>query len=154
MGSDHGRRLLHHRGVDLQRAPTLRGAVRIDLSTRTVQIGGIARAPSGLWMSQVGRNLYRRHRWNPERKAVLNPRSRSAVHCGVCCDLRGERNRVGQITAMLTEFERTREHTPNLSIGGSFTGGTAAWSAFSGGPNCDIGGRLRPTVNRPLHGKL
>jgi transposase InsO family protein len=29
----------------------------MDLSTRTVQIGGIAGAPNGLWMSQVGRNL-------------------------------------------------------------------------------------------------
>jgi transposase InsO family protein len=31
--------------------------VFMDLSTRTVQIGGIAGAPNGLWMSQVGRNL-------------------------------------------------------------------------------------------------
>jgi hypothetical protein len=29
----------------------------MDLSTRTVQIGGIAGAPNGSWMSQVGRNL-------------------------------------------------------------------------------------------------
>jgi hypothetical protein len=29
----------------------------MDLSRRTVQIGGIAGAPNGLWMSQVGRNL-------------------------------------------------------------------------------------------------
>jgi hypothetical protein len=31
----------------------------MDLSTRTVQIGGIAGAPNGLWMSQVGRNRCR-----------------------------------------------------------------------------------------------
>jgi transposase InsO family protein len=29
----------------------------IELSTRKVQLGGIARSPNGLWMSQVGRNL-------------------------------------------------------------------------------------------------
>jgi transposase InsO family protein len=29
----------------------------IELSTRKVQLGGIARTPNGLWMSQVGRNL-------------------------------------------------------------------------------------------------
>jgi len=29
----------------------------IELSTRNVEIGGIARDPNGLWMSQIGRNL-------------------------------------------------------------------------------------------------
>jgi putative transposase len=29
----------------------------IELSTRKVEIGGIARDPNGLWMSQIGRNL-------------------------------------------------------------------------------------------------
>jgi hypothetical protein len=29
----------------------------IDLSTRKVEIGGIAGAPNGLWMTQVGRNM-------------------------------------------------------------------------------------------------
>jgi len=56
-GCDSGGGFLHHRGLD---AP---GFVRflvlffIDLRSRRVEIGGVARQANGLWMSQVARNL-------------------------------------------------------------------------------------------------
>ena len=55
----------------------------IDVSTRTVQIDGIAAAPNGLWMSQVVRNLtdaidgildlewYLIHDYDPQFSAIL-----------------------------------------------------------------------------------
>jgi hypothetical protein len=45
----------------------------MDLSTRTVQIGGIAGAPNGLWMSQVGQNLADAIDGILKRKAVPDP---------------------------------------------------------------------------------
>jgi hypothetical protein len=59
---------------------TCRGLLRfvvlffLDLSTRTVQVGGIAGAPNGLWMSQVGQSSCRRE--------VRIERPRGAFLCG------------------------------------------------------------------------
>ena len=47
--------------------------VFMDLSTRTVQISGIAGAPNGLWMSQAGRNLTDATDGILKRKAVPDP---------------------------------------------------------------------------------
>jgi hypothetical protein len=57
LGSDCGCRFLHHRSLDrsgLQRFVIL---FFIELSTRKVEIEGIASSPDGLRMNQVGRNL-------------------------------------------------------------------------------------------------
>src|SRR5947207_3086292 len=57
LGTNRGQRLLHGGGVDragLQRFVVL---FFIELSTRRVEVGGIARVANGLWMTQIARNL-------------------------------------------------------------------------------------------------
>jgi len=57
LGADCGRGFLHRGSVDSQRSAEIHGVVFIELSTRKVQIAGVASAPNGLWMSQIGRTL-------------------------------------------------------------------------------------------------
>jgi hypothetical protein len=46
-----------HRSLDSPRLRRLIVLFFIELSTRNVEIGGIAESPNSLWMSQVGQNL-------------------------------------------------------------------------------------------------
>src|SRR5262249_829968 len=55
LGSDCCDGFLHHGGVDLLTRFIV--LFFMDLSTRRVQIGGIARSANGLWMAQIARNL-------------------------------------------------------------------------------------------------
>ena len=55
------------RGKGLQRFMVL---FFIELSTRKVEIAGIAAVANGLWMSQIGRNLTDADRRNPDGKAL------------------------------------------------------------------------------------
>ena len=57
LGSTGGDRFLHRRGVDLFRSDGFVVLFFMDLSTRRVEIGGIASSINGLWMSQIARNL-------------------------------------------------------------------------------------------------
>ena len=52
----------------------------IELSTRKVEIAGIASNVNGLWMSQIGRNLTDSADGLLKRKTLSDPRSRSVVH--------------------------------------------------------------------------
>ena len=50
-------RFLHRRGLDGERRKRFLVLFLIDLSTRRVEIAGIASAANGLWMSQIGRRV-------------------------------------------------------------------------------------------------
>ena len=77
----------------------------MELSTRRVEIGGIASQADGLWMAQIARNLtddvdgffnkkrYFIHDRDPVRDTVSNP----------AC---GSRDRISQTAAAIAEFER------------------------------------------------
>jgi len=52
----------------------------IELSTRKVEIAGIAAIANGLWMNQIGRNVTDAVEGNPEGQGLPDPRSRSVVH--------------------------------------------------------------------------
>ena len=45
----------------------------IDLSSRSVEIAGLARQANGLWMSEVARNLADAAEGFPDREAILDP---------------------------------------------------------------------------------
>ena len=57
LGDDRGHGFLHSRSVDRRGLQRLLVLFFIDLSTRKVEIAGIAPAANGLWMSQIARNL-------------------------------------------------------------------------------------------------
>jgi putative transposase len=57
LGVDRSHRLLQRGSVDQARAATICRSVFMELSTRKVQIVGIASSANGLWMSQIARNL-------------------------------------------------------------------------------------------------
>ena len=57
LGADCSCRFLHRGSVDPARAATKIVLFFIDLSTRKVEIAGIAQVANGLWMSQIARNL-------------------------------------------------------------------------------------------------
>ena len=52
----------------------------IDLSTRKVEIAGIAPVANGLWMSQIARNLTECGAGNPDWKTVPDSRPRPIIH--------------------------------------------------------------------------
>jgi len=57
LGSDRGRGLFYRGSVDTTGTQRFVVLSFIELSTRKVQIAGIATHADGLWMSQIGRNL-------------------------------------------------------------------------------------------------
>jgi putative transposase len=62
----------------------------IDLSTRRVEIAGIASEPDAAWMTQVSRNVTDAGDGS-DGQALSDPRSGSTIHCGVPRDTRGRR---------------------------------------------------------------
>ena len=68
---------------------TLKGLQRfmilffIELSSRRVQLGGVAKCPNGLWMEQVGRNVTDCEDGILKANPVPDPRARSALHSAV-----------------------------------------------------------------------
>ena len=56
-GCDGGGGFLHHRGLDAPGVDRFLVLFFIDLASRRVEIGGVARQANGLWVSQVARNL-------------------------------------------------------------------------------------------------
>ena len=57
LGADCSRRFLQHGGLDAKGLTRYLVLFFIDLSTRKVEIAGIASRANGLWMSQVGRRV-------------------------------------------------------------------------------------------------
>ena len=56
-GPDRVGRFFHHRSLDATRPTAVVILFFMELSTHKVEIAGIASSPSGLWMTQIGRNL-------------------------------------------------------------------------------------------------
>jgi hypothetical protein len=63
LGNDCRRGFLHRGSVDAPRLQRFMVLFLIELSTRKVEIAGIAATPNGLWMSQIGRNDDRFQSW-------------------------------------------------------------------------------------------
>ena len=88
---------------------TCRGLTRfvvlffMDLSTRKVEIGGIAGSANGLLMSQIARNSDGCHRWFFCGQALSHSRSRSAIYEGVSGHNRRVWHRIRQASAAITE---------------------------------------------------
>jgi hypothetical protein len=78
----------------------------MELSTRRVQIGGIADHANGLWMVQIARNLTDSIDGFFKGKRLPHPRSGSALHTRVPQHACRGRNRIRQIAATKAEFER------------------------------------------------
>jgi hypothetical protein len=58
LGTDRGGRFLHRGSLDPKRPPTFSVVLFfLDLSTRQVNIAGIASTANGLWMGQIGRKV-------------------------------------------------------------------------------------------------
>lgn len=71
----------------------------MELSTRRVEIGGIAAAPNGLWMSQIARNLTDTGDGVLTGKRYLGSRSGPAVHRRVSAHAQRCGCGIGEITA-------------------------------------------------------
>jgi len=68
----------------------------IDLTSRRVEIGGVARQANGLWMSQVARNLSDAEGGFLNEKRYLIHDSRSVVHRGILPDPEERRRAIGE----------------------------------------------------------
>jgi hypothetical protein len=78
----------------------------VELSTRKVQIAGIASAASGLWMSQIGRNLADASDGILKGKRYLI-HDRDPLFTAEFLEVIGRR-RIGKVAAAFAEFERAR----------------------------------------------
>ena len=68
-----GGRLFHRRGLDAKVFDEILVLFLIDVSSRRVEIAGLARQANGLWMSQVARNLSDAAEGFHGRQTILDP---------------------------------------------------------------------------------
>ena len=80
----------------------------IELSTRKVEIAGIAPIANGLWMNQIGRNLTDAVEGILKGKRYLIHESRPAVHIRVPEGARGDRCGIAEIACTKPESECLR----------------------------------------------